>query len=76
MNLQKQVIERIKGRSDIKRSLISALGVSRYSIWKYLKDNEDDGPLTTYKALQIISKGLEITPEEAMCEEAKEKEVA
>ncbi|KAF0195262.1 MAG: hypothetical protein FD166_2978 [Bacteroidetes bacterium] len=73
MRLKTEIIERINGRADIKRSLLELFDISRGSMWRFLKENEDNGPLTTYKALLIISEGLGISPEEALIE-AKEQE--
>lgn len=61
MKLKVEIIERIKGRSDIKRNLVNASKLNRYSVWRWLNDNEEDGPLTKIKFLEIISEGLNLT---------------
>ena len=75
MKLKPEIIERINGRSDVKRDLIKELKINRTTLWRFLKDNISNGPLTTYKALLIISKALAITPEDALIDEPVQEEV-
>jgi ABC-type phosphate transport system ATPase subunit len=75
MKLKPEIIERINGRSDVKRDLLKEMKISRGSLWRFLKDNISNGPLTTYKALLIISNALAITPEEALIDEPVQEEV-
>lgn len=74
MKLKPEIIERINGRSDVKKDLIKELKINRTSLWRFLKDNISNGPLTTYKVLLIISKALSITPEEALIDEPVQEE--
>jgi transcriptional regulator with XRE-family HTH domain len=69
MKLKSEIIERINGRSDVKKDLLKELKITRSSLWRFLKDNISNGPLTTYKALLIISNALAITPEEALIDD-------
>lgn len=69
MKLKTEIIERVNGRDDIKRSLLLAFNVSRGSIWRFLKENQNDGPLTTVKASKIICAGLNVSQEELFTEE-------
>jgi len=60
MKLKTEIIERIKGRDDIKNELIEALGCSRMSLWNWLNKNDENGKLTTVEAVIIISNALKV----------------
>jgi len=60
MKLKTEIIERIKGRDDIKNVLIEALGCSRMSLWNWLNKNDENGKLTTVEAVIIISNALKV----------------
>jgi len=60
MKLKTEIIERIKGRDDIKNELIEALGCSRMSLWNWLNKNDENGKLTTIEAVIIISNALKV----------------
>lgn len=68
MKFKTEIIERIKGRDDLKNKLVSELRKSRYSIWRYISENEDDGPLTRVKAIEIISSELNVPTNELFVE--------
>ncbi|MEA5110409.1 hypothetical protein SDC9_37007 [bioreactor metagenome] len=74
MKLKIEIIERINGRNDVKRALIKELGTSRGSLWRFLKENTSNGPLTSYKVVQIISEGLSVNPEDVLTEDVLQKE--
>lgn len=69
MKIKTEIIERINGRADIKRALIGAFNVSRASVWRFLKENETNGPLTTAAALKIISDGLNVSTDDILVAE-------
>ena len=66
------IIERIKGRNDIKPDLALALGLVRGSINRLLNDNEPNGKLTTVSALDIICTKLNLTYSEVLTEKQPE----
>lgn len=74
MKIKSEVLEIIN--SPAKRSEIAAeLGLGEQNIYRQLKANEDNGPLTKMKALEAISKisgvGVLEILEEAVVEESE-----
>ena len=63
MRLKKEVIERLRCRDNryIRLRLAEELGVSPSSVPRWIYANENNGKLTTVKALQIISEGLNVS---------------
>lgn len=66
MRIRTDIIERINGRRDIKNEIIKAFNTTRMTLWRWLNENEPDGPLTTVKSLAIISESLKINQEEIL----------
>ena len=60
MILRKEIVERLKGRLDIKRQLRKILDVPNTTLWRWIEENKPNGPLTTFGALTAISKGLDL----------------
>lgn len=68
MKIKQEIIERINGRADLKRALLEALDISQPTLWRALQNNEENGILTTFKSLKVISDHLGIAPEECLIE--------
>ena len=64
MKIKKENIERLRGRKDIRAELISAMNVDRRTVYLWIRENKHNGPLTTAKAIGIVSKGLHVKPSE------------
>ena len=60
MKLKKDIIERLKGNKDAIPALKESLQKSRQLITRMIRQNKDEGPLTTVKALNTIQLVLEI----------------
>jgi hypothetical protein len=58
MRLKTSVIERLKSRRDIKETLMSQLEITYMTLFTWMKRNDENGKLTTFQALTIISNGL------------------
>lgn len=54
MKLSQIALQKIMDSRSLPKKLRDALGVSRVTMWKYLKDNEDNGELTKAMVIQII----------------------
>lgn len=52
MKLSQIALQRIQDSRSLPKKLQDALGVSRVTMWKYLKDNDDE--LTKASVLKII----------------------
>lgn len=68
MILKLEVIERIKGREDIKPDLALALNLVRGSINRLLNENEPNGKLTTVAAINIICEKLSLEVSDVLTE--------
>lgn len=70
MRLKKEVIERLRCRDNrfIRLRLAEELGVAPSSVPRWIYVNENNGRLTTVKALQIISEGLNIAINDILTE--------
>ena len=68
MKLKKEVVERLRCRDNrhIRLKLAESLCVAPSSVPRWIYANEDNGRLTTIKALQIISEGLNIPMNEIL----------
>ena len=68
MRLKKEVVERLRCRDNrhIRLRLAESLGVAPSSVPRWIYANEDNGRLTTVKALQIISEGLNVSMDEIL----------
>lgn len=66
MQLKSEIIERINGRIDLKRRLVDELSVHRQTLWRWLDENIEDGPLTKIKPLGIISESLNVPVEDLL----------
>ena len=68
MRLKKEVIERLRCRDNrfIRLRLAEELGVAPSSVPRWIYSNENNGKLTTAKALQIISEGLDVPLDEIL----------
>lgn len=62
--LNKSVLKRIKGDTQIVADIIRATGKSYPTVMRWLDENSE--LLTTAKALKAICEGLQITQEEAL----------
>lgn len=69
MKIKQEIIERLNGRLDLKRELCKALDADRIKLWRWIRENDENGPLTTVKAVQTISSGLSLPAEEILIEE-------
>lgn len=75
MKLSKIAMLALKGSDKgIKERIAEALGVSLNTVWKWIRDNENNGDLTKVTAVQIISEETGI-PVDQILEEVNETEV-
>lgn len=66
------IVERIKGRDDVKPELAKILDRSRTTVNRALNENAANGPLTTVAAVEIISKLLKITESDVLIEQSSD----
>ena len=66
--LRTDVIERIKGRDDIKPLIANAIGLHRTSVWRIINQNIPNGPLTKTAVVNIICEKLSLDPSEILME--------
>jgi hypothetical protein len=64
MKIKVEIIERIRGRRDIKHKLMSALNSDRFKLNRWINRNDHEGKLVTLTALKIISEGLNVKQSE------------
>jgi len=76
MILRTEVIERIKGRDDIKPMLADALGVHRTSVWRIINKNEPNGDMTITAVVSILCEKLNLNPSDVLMEVEPCKEVS
>jgi hypothetical protein len=74
MILKQEVIERIKGRTDIKPLLVETLDLHISSINRILNENAPNGQLTTVAAVEVISRLLGVEASEVLTETEKQLE--
>lgn len=74
MILKQEVIERIKGRTDIKPLLVETLDLHISSINRILNENAPNGQLTTVAAVEVISRLLGVETSEVLTETEKQLE--
>lgn len=63
VKIRPEIIERIKGRDDIKPLLAIALDLHRSSINRLLNENEVNGDLTKVSCITIMCQKLELDSE-------------
>jgi hypothetical protein len=64
MRLSQLAIQKIQDSKSLPKKIQDALGVSRVTMWKYLKDNDDE--LTKAAALKVIREETGLTDEEIL----------
>lgn len=72
MKLTQRAIELFRKDTQIKNTLASFFECSVYSVERWIKDNKDNGPLTTVLAIQILEKEIGLTQEEILEAESAE----
>lgn len=70
MKIKTHIIEQIAGSNQLKARLQSEFNRSPFTIHKWIKDNAENGDLTTATALRIISEELTLTNDQIL-EETK-----
>lgn len=56
MRMSKRAMMTFKGAGDEARiRLAQAMGVKKHTIWYWLRENKENGPLTTVKAVKVIA---------------------
>jgi len=75
MKLKDEVIDRIRGKRKMWLRLCDELNTSREGLWRYLNLNSDNGKLTSYAVLKVISDFFS-EPIDNLVTEEKEQEVA
>lgn len=68
VKIRPEIIERIKGRDDIKPLLVEALKLHRASINRLLNENKVNGELTKVSCIKIICENLNVDLEDAVIE--------
>lgn len=61
MKLKIEIIERLRGRRDIKNKIVREMGIVKSTLWRWMCLNEEDGPLTSFKVASIIAEGLHLS---------------
>lgn len=74
MRLKKEIIERINGNEEAKPVLMGALKKSRQLISRMVRQNRNNGPLTTLTALTALSILFKIADPYEMVEEVPVEE--
>jgi predicted DNA-binding transcriptional regulator AlpA len=68
MKLSQLAIQKILDSKSLPKKIQEALGVSRVTIWRYIKDNDDE--LTKAAALKVIREETGLTDDEILEVEA------
>lgn len=76
MKLKVEVIERLRGRRDIKDKIVQDMDIVKSTLWRWMTLNEEDGPLTGFKCASIIADGLNLEVKDLYIEEPVSEEVA
>lgn len=63
MIIKQEVLERIRGRSKV-TEFAGFMGITFTSMYRWMKANEPDGPLTTMKALTWMSQQFSLDIED------------
>jgi len=66
MKLSEKAIEAIKDSPECRRELTYQMEVSDNTLYRWYRDNESDGKLTTYKAINIIKETTGLTEEQIL----------
>ena len=66
MKIKQDVIDKIKENRGLRKILLSLLGVSRTTLWKYLEENDDN--LTKASPLKAIADHYNLTTDEILDE--------
>jgi len=53
--LRTEVIERLNGRTDVKKEIVNEIKIDWSTLFIWLRKNEEDGPLTKLTIAEIIS---------------------
>lgn len=69
MKLKVEIIERLRGRRDIKQKITRDMGIVKSTLWRWMILNEEDGPLTAIKCASIIAEGLNVDLRDLYVEE-------
>lgn len=75
MKLKTEIIERLRGRRDIKNKIVQEMGIVKSTLWRWMLLNEEDGPLTAFKCASIIAEGLSLEPQDLYIDEPVAQEV-
>lgn len=75
MKLTIKALEAIKGNTRLHNLVALEFGKSVYTVSRWISENDDNGPLTTAKAVQIIQKESALKKAEIL-EESSVKETA
>jgi hypothetical protein len=74
MKLSKIALQKIQDSRSLPKKLQEALGVSRVTMWKYIKGNDDE--LTKAAALKVIREETGLTDDQILEETETEKSAA
>lgn len=66
MKLTQKAIEAINSSSECKRELWYQLEISNSTLWRWVTANDKNGPLTTVKAIEIISQNTRLSQKEIL----------
>lgn len=75
MKLTTTAISEIKKNKRLKNRLALDLEKSGYTVERWISENEDNGPLTTAKAIQVIKQETRLADSEILEEEADHETV-
>jgi hypothetical protein len=60
MRIQEKTLENVRKNTKLRRDLARVLDTSEQSIWRYIRDNQNNGELTKYAAVKTIAFTLNI----------------
>lgn len=66
MKISRKAIKDISDSEHAKRELTYGLKIHSTTLWRWLKVNEDNGPLTKPNAVKIMTDVLDMTEEEIL----------
>jgi len=73
MRLKEETIDRIRSRRNLRLLICDELNTSRRGLWRYITRNDENGRLTLYNVLRIISNDLKKPIEDLVTEEVNQE---
>ena len=58
MKLKEEIVDRIRSRRRLRVAVCNEVDITREALWRYLNLNSENGKLTVYPVLKIVSQEL------------------